>query len=125
MKLLDFVARESIVVDLRATAKEQAIREMVGSLHDCGRLANDDVESIIRAILGAKSSARPASEWAWPFRTRGIRRSSAWWEPSPSHDGASISPHWTVSRSIFSFCLSRPRTSLATIFGHSKISPGI
>ena len=52
MKLLDFVARESIVVDLRATAKEQAIREMVGSLNGCGRLANDDVESIIRAILG-------------------------------------------------------------------------
>jgi nitrogen PTS system EIIA component len=52
MKLLDFVARESIVVDLRASAKEQAIREMVGSLHGCGRLASDDVESIIRAILG-------------------------------------------------------------------------
>jgi PTS system nitrogen regulatory IIA component len=52
MKLLDFVARESIVVDLRATAKEQAIREMVASLHACGRLSTDDVESIIRAILG-------------------------------------------------------------------------
>jgi nitrogen PTS system EIIA component len=52
MKLLDFVARESIVVDLRATAKEQAIREMVASLHACGRLSSDDVESIIRAILG-------------------------------------------------------------------------
>ena len=39
MKLLDFVARESIVVDLRATGKEQAIREMVGSLHGSGRLA--------------------------------------------------------------------------------------
>jgi PTS system nitrogen regulatory IIA component len=52
MKLLDFVAPESIVVDLRATAKEQAIREMVASLHACGRLSTDDVESIIRAILG-------------------------------------------------------------------------
>ena len=52
MKLLDFVARESILVDLRATGKEQAIREMVGSLHGCGRLPSDDVESIIRAILG-------------------------------------------------------------------------
>ncbi len=52
MKLLDFVARESIIVDLRAIAKEQAIREMVGSLHEAGRLANNDVESVIRAILG-------------------------------------------------------------------------
>jgi mannitol/fructose-specific phosphotransferase system IIA component (Ntr-type) len=52
MKLLDFVSRESIVVDLRATAKEQAIREMVGSLHGSGRLPTGDVESVIRAILG-------------------------------------------------------------------------
>ena len=52
MKLLDFVARDSILVDLRATGKEQAIREMVGSLNGCGRLPSDDVESIIRAILG-------------------------------------------------------------------------
>ena len=52
MKLLDFVVRESIIVDLQATGKEQAIREMVGSLHRAGRLANDDVESVIRAILG-------------------------------------------------------------------------
>src|SRR5271166_5278774 len=52
MKLLDFVVRESIIVDLQATGKEEAIREMVASLHRCGRLANDDVESVIRAILG-------------------------------------------------------------------------
>ena len=36
MKLLDFVVRESIIVDLQATGKEQAIREMVGSLHGAG-----------------------------------------------------------------------------------------
>ena len=52
MKLLDFVVREAVIVDLQATGKEEAIREMVGSLHRAGRLANDDVESVIRAILG-------------------------------------------------------------------------
>ncbi len=52
MKLLDFVVREAIVVDLQATGKEEAIREMVGSLHRAGRLADNDVESVIRAILG-------------------------------------------------------------------------
>ena len=31
MKLLDFVVREAILVDLHATGKEEAIREMVGS----------------------------------------------------------------------------------------------
>jgi nitrogen PTS system EIIA component len=52
MKLLDFVVKEAILVDLQATGKEEAIREMVGSLHRAGRLADNDVESVIRAILG-------------------------------------------------------------------------
>jgi nitrogen PTS system EIIA component len=51
MKLLDFVVREAIVVDLQANGKEEAIREMVGSLHRAGRLADQDMESVIRAIL--------------------------------------------------------------------------
>lgn len=51
MKLLDFVVREAVVVDLQATGKEEAIREMVGSLHRAGRLADNDTESVIRAIL--------------------------------------------------------------------------
>ena len=52
MKLMDFVVGESIIVDLKATGKEEAIREMVGSLHRAGRLGNDELESVIRAILG-------------------------------------------------------------------------
>ncbi len=52
MKLLDFVVRDSVIVDLQATGKEEAIREMVGSLNRAGKLANDDLESVIRAILG-------------------------------------------------------------------------
>jgi mannitol/fructose-specific phosphotransferase system IIA component (Ntr-type) len=52
MKLSDFVIRESIIVDLQATGKEEAIREMVGSLHKAGYLADGEVEKVIRAILG-------------------------------------------------------------------------
>jgi nitrogen PTS system EIIA component len=52
MKLLDFVVREAIIVDLEASGKEAAIREMVGSLHRAGRLADEDMESVIRLILG-------------------------------------------------------------------------
>jgi len=51
MKLLDFVVPEAIVVDLQATSKEGAIREIVGSLRDAGSLQPDDVEGIIQAIL--------------------------------------------------------------------------
>jgi mannitol/fructose-specific phosphotransferase system IIA component (Ntr-type) len=52
MKLSDFVIRDSIIVDLQATGKEEAIREMVESLHTASQLAVGDVESVIRAILG-------------------------------------------------------------------------
>ncbi len=52
MKLSDFVIRESIIVDLQATGKEEAIREMVGSLHKTGHLPDGEVEKVIRAILG-------------------------------------------------------------------------
>jgi PTS system nitrogen regulatory IIA component len=52
MKLSDFVVREAIVVDLQATGKEDAIREIVGSLNLAGKLAAGDIESVARAILG-------------------------------------------------------------------------
>jgi len=52
MKLSDFVVREAILVDLQATGKEDAIREIVGSLNRAGKLADGDQESVARAILG-------------------------------------------------------------------------
>lgn len=51
MKLLDFVVPDSIIVELKATGKEEAIREMVASLQATGQLDDDVVESVIRAIL--------------------------------------------------------------------------
>jgi mannitol/fructose-specific phosphotransferase system IIA component (Ntr-type) len=52
MKLLDFVVQDAIIVDLNATGKEDAIREMVAGLRDAGALAPGDFESVVRAILG-------------------------------------------------------------------------
>ena len=51
MKLLDFIVPGAIIVDLQATSKEAAIREIVGSLQAADALKADDVESIIQAIL--------------------------------------------------------------------------
>jgi mannitol/fructose-specific phosphotransferase system IIA component (Ntr-type) len=51
MKLSDFVVREAILVDLQATGKEAAIREIVRSLHKAGQLAESELESVARAIL--------------------------------------------------------------------------
>ena len=51
MKLSDFVVREAIVVDLQATTKESAIREIVLSLATAGRLDSSDTDGVARAIL--------------------------------------------------------------------------
>jgi nitrogen PTS system EIIA component len=51
MKLSDFVVREAILVDLQATTKEAAIREIVRSLVEAGRLAEADLDGVARAIL--------------------------------------------------------------------------
>lgn len=51
MKLSDFVVREAIQVDLQATSKEEAIREIVRSLRAAGRVSEADQDSVTRAIL--------------------------------------------------------------------------
>jgi len=70
---MDFVVGESIIVDLKATGKEEAIREMVGSLHRAGGWANDDLESVIRAILGREELGSTGMARVWLFLTRGTR----------------------------------------------------
>jgi PTS system nitrogen regulatory IIA component len=51
MKLSDFVVREAILVDLQAIGKEEAIREIVRSLHNAGRLKESELDGVARAIL--------------------------------------------------------------------------
>lgn len=51
MKLSEFVVEEAVIADLHAANKEQAIREMVGSLCSAGRIRPEDQEAIISAIM--------------------------------------------------------------------------
>lgn len=51
MKLADFLVRDAIVADLKATDKEGAIREIVESLAGSGDLKRDETDSIINAIM--------------------------------------------------------------------------
>lgn len=51
MKLSDFVVRQSILTDLSAASKEEAIRAMVVSLAAGGSIKVTDQEGIIAAIL--------------------------------------------------------------------------
>lgn len=51
MKLSDFVVRDAIVVDLQATGKEEAIREIIRSLVQAGALPEADADGVARAIM--------------------------------------------------------------------------
>jgi PTS system nitrogen regulatory IIA component len=51
MRMSDFVVREAIVPDLKATTKDGVIREMVTSLQGAGFFKGGEVEDIIKAVL--------------------------------------------------------------------------
>jgi mannitol/fructose-specific phosphotransferase system IIA component (Ntr-type) len=51
MKFADFICGDAIRAQLAATDKEGAIREMVEGLAKAGKVASDEAESIVKAIL--------------------------------------------------------------------------
>jgi mannitol/fructose-specific phosphotransferase system IIA component (Ntr-type) len=51
MKLADFVVPEATILDLRASTKEDAAREIVGALCSAGCLHQADAEAIAQAVL--------------------------------------------------------------------------
>jgi fructose-specific phosphotransferase system IIA component len=51
MKFADFVVREAVIADLKTDTKEGVIRTMVKSLLDAGKIADDEFEGIIKAIM--------------------------------------------------------------------------
>src|SRR4051794_20563470 len=51
MRLADFLAHEAIITALRATTKEDVIREIGGRLRDTGHLKQAHVEAITRALI--------------------------------------------------------------------------
>ena len=51
MKFADFVSSSAIRADLAAGDKESAIREMVAALLGAGKIADEQVESIVKAIM--------------------------------------------------------------------------
>ncbi|TWU29506.1 PTS sugar transporter subunit IIA [Bythopirellula polymerisocia] len=51
MKFVDFVSREAIRTDIEVDNKEQVIRAMANALLEAGKIAEDQHESIVEAIL--------------------------------------------------------------------------
>ncbi|MEZ6034292.1 MAG: PTS sugar transporter subunit IIA [Planctomycetaceae bacterium] len=51
MKLTEFVIKEAILPSLKATSKEEVIREMVAHLRASGALKAEDEDAVVAAIL--------------------------------------------------------------------------
>ena len=51
MKLLDFICTEAIRPDLKPEGKEDAIRRLIGSLKEAGKLPADEEAGIVAAVL--------------------------------------------------------------------------
>lgn len=51
MKLTDFVVKSAVIPELKATSKEDVIREMVSSLKNSGNIKAEDEEAVVEAIL--------------------------------------------------------------------------
>ncbi len=55
MKLSDFVAEDSILVELESSDRNGVLREMVQSLADRGHLGEEDVEPIVRSLINREN----------------------------------------------------------------------
>jgi fructose-specific phosphotransferase system IIA component len=51
MKFVDFVSREAIRTNIEVDSKEQVIRAMANALKEVGKIAPDQHESIVEAIM--------------------------------------------------------------------------
>lgn len=51
MKFVDFVSRDAIRTDIEVTDKESVIHAMVTALQESGKIAEDQFDSIVEAIL--------------------------------------------------------------------------
>ncbi len=51
MKFADFIQADAIRVDLKATTKEPAVRELVAALVQAGQIRREDEAAIVQAIM--------------------------------------------------------------------------
>lgn len=56
MKLTEIIVKNAIVPDLQAKSRDDAIRELVGSLANAGAIAQGDVDEIVIAIVKREKS---------------------------------------------------------------------
>ena len=99
MRMSDFVIREAILPDLKATTKEAVIREMVESLRAAGYFKGGELEDLVKAILKreqlgstgiGRSVAIPHSKHATADRLIGTVAVSRGGVPFDSLDGEPV-----------------------------------
>ena len=56
MKLQDFIVRNAIVADLKATTRDDAIRELVTALANAGAVTSSEVDAVVAALIKRENS---------------------------------------------------------------------
>ena len=51
MKFTDYILKDAILLELKATDQQGVIREMVQSLVDAGGIKQEDYEEIVKALI--------------------------------------------------------------------------
>jgi len=57
MKLTDLVCPEAILIQLTADERDDVIRELVVSLGKAGKIASNDVETVIKSVIDRENEA--------------------------------------------------------------------
>ncbi|MCA9018281.1 MAG: PTS sugar transporter subunit IIA [Planctomycetaceae bacterium] len=63
MRLTEIVVKEAIIPDMQADSKESAIRQMVGSLKNAGKIKPEDEEAILSAIIKREELGSTGIGW--------------------------------------------------------------
>jgi nitrogen PTS system EIIA component len=56
MKLQDFIVKNAIVADLKATTRDDAIRELVTALANAGAVTSSEVDAVVAALIKRENS---------------------------------------------------------------------
>lgn len=55
MKMLGFLSEKAVVLDMKATSKEEALRELIGKVVETGDISKSDESAIVKAVLAREA----------------------------------------------------------------------
>lgn len=99
MRMTDFIVRESVSPELKATTKEGVIREMVENMRNVGYFQGCTADDLIKAIMKREQLGSTGIGRGSPFRMPNTPAPNAWSAAWRFRAAACSFKVWTASRS--------------------------